>query len=201
MPLRYIAIRVRGRQQALFEPDALRWRYFAVVSNMNWNGERLLRWQREKQGTVENGHGVVKNDLSGGVMPSGRLVAHQSAHPRLAGADQARRFARRAQGCSPQDAAVSAVQPAWAPGPPCSWLGAQALAGYAPGRGACTGSRASGGARRAAARPPQGGSPGVALPRPPGPRPGAPSPARQPECSSQGEAAPQKRRIRSKARR
>jgi hypothetical protein len=44
-----------------------------VVTNMGWNGERLLRWQREKQGTVEHGHGVVKNDLAGGVMPCGRF--------------------------------------------------------------------------------------------------------------------------------
>lgn len=36
-------------------------------------GERLLRWHREKQGTVEYGHGVVKNDLAGGVMPCGRF--------------------------------------------------------------------------------------------------------------------------------
>jgi hypothetical protein len=77
-PFRYLAIRVRPRQQALFErenePSA--WRHFAVVTNMRWNGERLLRWQREKQGTVEFGHGVVKNDLAGSVMPCGRFGAN-----------------------------------------------------------------------------------------------------------------------------
>jgi hypothetical protein len=75
-PLRYLVIRVRGRQQELFEAEAPRWRYFAVVTNMDWNGERLLRWQREKQGTVEFGHGVIKNDLAGGVMPAGRFGAN-----------------------------------------------------------------------------------------------------------------------------
>ena len=71
---RYLAIRVRGRQKDLFEgDDPSAWRTFAVVTNMGWNGERLLRWQREKQGTVEHGHGVVKNDLAGGVMPCGRF--------------------------------------------------------------------------------------------------------------------------------
>ncbi len=73
-PFRYIAIRVRGRQKDLFEDsDPSAWRYFAIVTNMGWNGERLLRWHREKQGTVEYGHGVVKNDLAGGVMPCGRF--------------------------------------------------------------------------------------------------------------------------------
>lgn len=71
-PLRYIAIRVRSRQRDLLEGDAS-WRHFAVVTNMDWQGERLLRWHREKQGTVEQGHGVMKNDLGGGVMPCGRF--------------------------------------------------------------------------------------------------------------------------------
>lgn len=72
-PFRYIAIRIRSRQQDLFEADNERWRHFAVVTNMNWGGERLLRWQREKQGTVEHGHGVIKGELAGGVMPCGRF--------------------------------------------------------------------------------------------------------------------------------
>jgi hypothetical protein len=71
-PLRYVAIRVRsvaveGTQE---EPE---WRHFCVVTNMTWNGDRLLRWHREKQGTVEYGHGVLKNDLGGGVLPCGRF--------------------------------------------------------------------------------------------------------------------------------
>lgn len=74
-PLRYIAIRVRSRQRDLLEGDAP-WRHFAVVTNMDWQGDRLLRWHREKQGTVEQGHGVMKNDLGGGVMPSGRFGAN-----------------------------------------------------------------------------------------------------------------------------
>ncbi len=58
-PLRYLAIRARSCQQQLFEPkdETPSWRHFAVISNMGWSGERLLRWQREKQGTVEYGHG------------------------------------------------------------------------------------------------------------------------------------------------
>lgn len=75
-PFRYIAIRVRSRQRELFPDDSGGWRHFAVVTNMDWQGERLLRWHREKQGTVEFGHSVVKNDLGGGVLPAGRFGAN-----------------------------------------------------------------------------------------------------------------------------
>jgi len=74
-PFRYIAIRVRSRQRDLLTDDQDRWRHFAVVTNMDWQGERLLRWHREKQGTVEHGHGVVKNELAGGTLPCGRFGA------------------------------------------------------------------------------------------------------------------------------
>jgi hypothetical protein len=73
---RYIAIRVRSRQRDLLLADDACWRHFAVVTNMKWNGERLLRWQREKQGTVEHGHGVLKNEFAGATMPCGRFGAN-----------------------------------------------------------------------------------------------------------------------------
>jgi hypothetical protein len=75
-PFVYIAIRVRSRQRDLLEPDENRWRHYAVVTNMDWDGERLLRWHREKQGTVEHGHGVVKGQLAGGTLPCGRFGAN-----------------------------------------------------------------------------------------------------------------------------
>lgn len=71
--LRYIAIRVRTRQRELFESEASAWRHFAVVTNMDWQGDRLLRWHREKQGTVEQAHGVLKNDLGGSCLPTGKF--------------------------------------------------------------------------------------------------------------------------------
>jgi len=76
VPFRYLAIRVRSRQRDLLVPDARRWAHFAVVTNMGWEGERLLRWHREKQGTVEHAHGVLKNDLGGGKLPCGRFGAN-----------------------------------------------------------------------------------------------------------------------------
>lgn len=76
VPFRYIAIRVRSRQRDLFEQEAPAWRHYAIVTNMNWDGERLLRWHREKQGTVEYGHSIVKGDLAGNVLPCGRFGAN-----------------------------------------------------------------------------------------------------------------------------
>ena len=72
---RYLAIRVRSRQAEFFEEEPA-WRHFAVVTNLAGDGEAILRWQRGKQGTVEHGHGVVKNDLGGGVLPCGRFGAN-----------------------------------------------------------------------------------------------------------------------------
>lgn len=74
--LRYVAIRVRSRQRDLLLEDGQRWQHFAAVSNMSWDGERLLRWHREKQGTVEHAHGVMKNELAGGTLPCGRFGAN-----------------------------------------------------------------------------------------------------------------------------
>ena len=76
VPFRYIAIRIRPRQRDLFDEADRQWRHYCVVTNMDWQGGRLLRWHREKQGTVEFGHGVQKNDLGAGVMPSGKFGAN-----------------------------------------------------------------------------------------------------------------------------
>ena len=75
-PDRYLAIRVRPWQGELFS-DGHSYHYYAVVTN-RWEmeGEELLRWQRERCGSVEKVHDVVKNDLAGGVMPCGRFYAN-----------------------------------------------------------------------------------------------------------------------------
>ena len=75
-PDRYLAIRIRPAQGDLFQ-DGNAYHYFAVVTNMwSWDGERLLRWQRERCGTVEKVHDVLKNDLAGGVLPAKRFFAN-----------------------------------------------------------------------------------------------------------------------------
>ena len=75
-PDRYLAIRVRPWQGELFS-DGNAFHYYAVVTN-RWemDGEDVLRWQRERCGSVEKVHDVVKNDLAGGVMPCGRFYAN-----------------------------------------------------------------------------------------------------------------------------
>jgi hypothetical protein len=69
-PLRYIAIRIRQRQENLFA-DGSKVKHFAVVTNIReWKAVRLIEWHREKAGTVEAVHDVLKNELAAGVMPS-----------------------------------------------------------------------------------------------------------------------------------
>jgi len=75
-PDRYLAIRIRPAQGELFG-DGTAYHYFAVVTNMwSWDGERLLQWQRERCGTVEKVHDILKNDLAGGVLPAKRFFAN-----------------------------------------------------------------------------------------------------------------------------
>lgn len=68
-PLRYVAIRIRSRQEELFS-DGSKVKHFAIVSNIwEWKPGRLIQWHREKAGTIEGVHHVVKNELAGGVLP------------------------------------------------------------------------------------------------------------------------------------
>ncbi len=75
-PLRCIAIRIRKKQGELFD-DGQAVKYFAVRTNLwDWKPKRLLEWQREKAGTIEAAHAVIKNELAGGVLPCGRFGAN-----------------------------------------------------------------------------------------------------------------------------
>ena len=66
-----MAIRIRPRQEEFFA-DGSQVKHFAVLSNLwEWNAERLIQWHREKAGTIEAVHNVLKkNEPAGGVMPS-----------------------------------------------------------------------------------------------------------------------------------
>jgi hypothetical protein len=68
-PLRYVGLRLLKPQGTLFNEGTDR-HHHAVVTNLNWNGAKLLNWHREKAGTVEHVHDEVKNALAGGHMPS-----------------------------------------------------------------------------------------------------------------------------------
>jgi hypothetical protein len=75
-PLRYLAIRMRRRQRDLFA-DGSEYKHFAVASNQwDWGAKKLLEWHREKAGSIEALHDVLKNDLGAGVMPCGRFGAN-----------------------------------------------------------------------------------------------------------------------------
>ena len=75
-PLRYVAIRIRKKEGELFE-DGSRVRHFAVLSNRGeLKAARLMEWHREKAGTLEFVHAVIKNDLGGGVLPSKHFGAN-----------------------------------------------------------------------------------------------------------------------------
>jgi len=42
-----------------------------VLSNLwDWEPVKLIEWHREKAGTIERVHDVMKNDLAAGVLPS-----------------------------------------------------------------------------------------------------------------------------------
>jgi len=75
-PLRYVALRIRRKQGELFA-DGSAVKHFAVVTNLwEWMPKKLLQWHREKAGSIEATHDVIKNELAGGVMPCGRFGAN-----------------------------------------------------------------------------------------------------------------------------
>ena len=75
-PLRYVGLRLRKRQGELFA-DGSAVKHFAVVSNLwEWPASRLLEWHRQKAGTIERVHDVLKNELAAGVLPCGRFGAN-----------------------------------------------------------------------------------------------------------------------------
>jgi hypothetical protein len=68
-PLRYVGLRLLKPQGSLFADGSDR-HHHAVVTNLDWDGAKLLSWHREKAGTIEHVHDEVKNGLGGGHMPS-----------------------------------------------------------------------------------------------------------------------------------
>jgi hypothetical protein len=68
-PLRYVGLRLLKPQGTLFADGSDR-HHHAVVTNLDWEGAKLLNWHREKAGTIEHVHDEVKNALGGGHMPS-----------------------------------------------------------------------------------------------------------------------------------
>ncbi|MDF0676112.1 MAG: IS1380 family transposase [Nitrospira sp.] len=72
---RYLAVRVRKRQSDLFA-DGSTVKHFAIVTNREGDGLVLIRWHREKAGTVEHVHHVLKNELAAAALPSQKFGAN-----------------------------------------------------------------------------------------------------------------------------
>jgi hypothetical protein len=47
-----------------------RYKVFGIVTNMDWDGEELIHWHHQRCGKSEEAHSVMKEDLSGGKLPS-----------------------------------------------------------------------------------------------------------------------------------
>jgi hypothetical protein len=78
-PRRYLAIRIRPRQGELLR-DGTGTKHFAIVTNRNdpqgGSGLDLIRWHRQKAGTIEHTHDVLMNELAGWCLPSQKFGAN-----------------------------------------------------------------------------------------------------------------------------
>jgi len=78
-PRRYLAIRIRPRQGELLR-DGHRVRHFCIVTNRSdpegGCGLDLIRWHRQKAGTIEHAHDVLINELAGAALPSQKFGAN-----------------------------------------------------------------------------------------------------------------------------
>lgn len=74
-PLRYVGLRLLKSQGSLFADGSDRM-HFAVVTNLDWTGNRLLPWHREKAGTIEHVHDEIKNGFGGAHLPSQHVAVN-----------------------------------------------------------------------------------------------------------------------------
>jgi len=47
-----------------------KYKVFEIVTNMDWHGNELIQWFYQRCGKSEQVHGVMKEDLAGGKLPS-----------------------------------------------------------------------------------------------------------------------------------
>jgi hypothetical protein len=78
-PRRYLAIRIKPKQGDLLG-DGTSLKHFAIVTNRNdpegGSGLDLIRWHRQKAGTIEHAHDVLMNELAGWCLPSQKFGAN-----------------------------------------------------------------------------------------------------------------------------
>ena len=84
---RFIAIREPLRNPQMFDMEELRvptmqmpdggwYKVTGVVTNRDLPGDELIRWYRQRCGKGEEVHAVLKEDLAGGRLPSGKFGAN-----------------------------------------------------------------------------------------------------------------------------
>jgi len=83
--IRYLAIREPLRQRCLpgmeekqrelpfptVDLGGETYKLFGTATNLDWDGEAVIHWHRERCGKSEEAHSVMKEDLAGGQLPSG----------------------------------------------------------------------------------------------------------------------------------
>lgn len=78
-PFRYVAIRVPSQRDLPFdeESEGSGWKHFAVCTN-RWkmDAESLIWWHRERCGSVEKLHDILKNEEGSGTFPSQHFGAN-----------------------------------------------------------------------------------------------------------------------------
>ena len=52
------------------ESKGKRYKVFGIVTNLDWEGEKLIQWYHQRCGRSEEAHSVMKEDLAGGKLPS-----------------------------------------------------------------------------------------------------------------------------------
>ena len=88
-PYRYIAIREPLLEQGLlpdFESveypfpvmgmDNRRYKITAIVTNLDWDAQKVINWFRLRCGKCEEAHSIMKSDLAGGRLPSDKFGAN-----------------------------------------------------------------------------------------------------------------------------
>lgn len=65
-----------GMGRSILDEDGRRWHLALITNEWESTPEHVWNWSRERCGTVEMAHSVMKRDLAAGVMPSGRFQAN-----------------------------------------------------------------------------------------------------------------------------
>ena len=50
--------------------ENIQYKIFGIVTNMDWDGEKLIHWHHGRCGKSEEAHSIMKEDLAGGKLPS-----------------------------------------------------------------------------------------------------------------------------------